>query len=188
LNPSSTVTQTVELLRPNVAFRESYRGLVAEFLAAGEKLVPFTLAFDHDDFDAFVDRLDACSRGIDVPAGFAPHSTFWLVRDACDVVGVSNIRHCLTPALRREGGHIGYGIRPGARGQGLGVVILRESLARAAELGIEHALLTCAKHNRPSAKSILRNGGRFDSEEYLPERGELVQRFWIANRPEALRG
>jgi predicted acetyltransferase len=182
------VTQTVELLRPNVAFRDSYRGLVAEFLAADEKLVPFTLGFDHDDFDAFVDRLDACSRGIDVPAGFVPHSTFWLVRDARDVVGVSNVRHCLTPALRREGGHIGYGIRPVARGRGLGVTILRESLARAAELGIEHALLTCAKQNLPSAKSILRNGGIFDSEEFLPDRGEIVQRYWIANRLQALRG
>jgi predicted acetyltransferase len=175
------MTQTIELLRPSAAFRDSYCGLVAEFLAAGEKLVPFTLAFEHDDFNAFLDRLDACARGTELPDSFVPHSTFWLVRDESEVVGVSNIRHSLTPALRHEGGNIGYGIRPSARGQGLGVTILRQSLARSVALGLTQVLLTCGKQNLASAKSITRNGGILDSEEYLPDRGEIVQRYWIAN-------
>lgn len=57
------MTQTVELVRPSARFRDSYRGLVSEFVAAGEKLVPFTLAFEHDDFDEFLSLLDACARG-----------------------------------------------------------------------------------------------------------------------------
>jgi predicted acetyltransferase len=175
------MTQTIELLRPSAAFRDSYRSLVVEFLAAGEKPVPFTLAFEHDDFDAFLYRLDACARGIDLPEGFVAHSTFWLVRDDTEVVGVSNIRHSLTPALRREGGNIGYGIRPSARRRGLGIMILRQSLARAAELGLTQVLVTCGKQNFASAKSITHNGGTFDSEEYLPDRREIVQRYWIAN-------
>jgi len=175
------MTQTLDLLPPRAAFRDSYRSLVAEFVAAGEKLVPFTLAFDHQDFAAFLDRLDACARGIGLPDGFVPHSTFWLVSDGSKVLGVSNIRHSLTPALRREGGNIGYGIRPSARGRGLGVTILRQSLARAAEMGLTQVLVTCSKQNLASAKSITRNGGIFDSEEYLPDRGEIVQRYWIAN-------
>jgi predicted acetyltransferase len=175
------MTQTIELLRPSTAFRDSYRGLVAEFLSAGEKLVPFTLAFEHHDFDAFLYRLNACAQGIELPDGFVPHSTFWLVRDESEVVGVSNIRHSLTPALRREGGNIGYGIRPSARRRGLGIAILRQSLDRAVELGLTQVLLTCGKQNVASAKSITRNGGILDSEEYLPDRGEIVQRYWIAN-------
>lgn len=173
------MTQTVELVRPRAAFRDSYRGLVAEFVAAGEKLVPFTLAFEHDHFDAFVDRLDACARGIDLPEGFVAHSTLWLVRDRTAVVGVSNIRHALTAALRREGGHIGYGIRPSARRQGLGTMILRRSLAHAAELGLARVLVTCGKTNLASAKAIALNGGILDTEEFLPDRGEIVQRYWI---------
>jgi len=175
------MTQPLDLLAPRAAFRDSYRSLVAEFVAAGEKLVPFTLAFDHQDFGAFLDRLDACSRGIGLPGGFVPHSTFWLVADENEVLGVSNIRHSLTPALRREGGNIGYGIRPSARGRGLGVTILRQSLARAHEIGLTQVLVTCGKQNYASAKSITRNGGILDSEEYLPDRGEIVQRYWIAN-------
>jgi predicted acetyltransferase len=171
--------QTVELVRPTSTFRESYCGLVTEFSATGEKLVPFTLAFEHDDFDAFLDRLDACARGIDLPDGFVAHSTFWLVRNQGDVGGVSNIRHSLTAALHREGGNIGYGIRPSARRQGLGTTILQKSLACADELGLTRVLVTCAKANIGSAKSILRNGVVLESEEYLPERGEIVQRYWI---------
>ena len=175
------MTQSVELVGPNAALRDSYRSLVAEFSATGEKLIPFVLAFDHADFDAFLASLDACSRGIDLPAGFVAHSTYWLVRARADVVGVSNIRHALTDKLRREGGNIGYGIRPSARRSGFGKMILRKSLERAAELGIANVLVTCGKANVGSAKTILRNGGVLDSEEYLSERGEIVQRYWIRN-------
>ena len=176
------MTPSLELVRPEPALRESYRGLVAEFVAAGEALIPFTLAFGHDDFAAFLARLEACARGIGVPAGFVAHSTYWLVRDRTEVVGVSNLRHALTPALSREGGNIGYGVRPTARRQGLGVAILRHSLMRAGEIGLARVLVTCGSLNVASAGVIRRNGGVLDSEEYLPDRGETVQRYWIEIR------
>lgn len=137
------------LIRPNANLRDSYCALIAEFVANGDALVPFTLSFDHTDFDKFLTKLDDCYRGVGIPNGFVPHSTFWLVRGGNEVVGVSNIRHTLTPALLREGGHIGYGIRPAYRRQGLGI-------------------------------AILRNGGILESEEYVADRGEVVQRYWIA--------
>ena len=85
----------------------------------------------------------------------------------------------LTPALRREGGNIGYSIRPSARGKGFGSEILRLSLGRARELGLADVLLTCGKPNVVSAKVIKRNGGVLESEEFLPNRGEIVQRYVI---------
>ena len=116
-----------------------------------------------------------------MPPGFVAHSTYWLVHGG-EVVGVSNIRHALTPALRREGGHIGYGIRPAARRRGFATEILRRSLERARDLGIDEALVTCGKANVASARAILRNGGVLASEEHLPERGEIVQRWLVDNR------
>lgn len=175
-----------ELVKPDLALRESYRGLVDEFVAAGESLVPFVLAFDNADFPALLARLANCARGSDIPAGFVAHSTWWLVRDRTSVVGVANIRHALNDGLRREGGHIGYGIRPSARRQGLGIAILRQSLLRAAKLGVTRVLVTCAKANVGSAKAIMRNGGVLESEEYLPARDEIVQRYWIESRPGAV--
>ena len=179
------MTQTIELVRPNRSLRESYRALVAEFEALQEKLVPFVLGFEHYDFDAFLARLEDCARGVNLPKGFVAHSTFWLVRDQTMVVGVSNIRHALTDALRREGGNIGYGIRPSVRRQGLGIAILRQSLRSASGIGLSRVLVTCAKTNVGSMKSILRNGGILESEEYLPDRNEVVQRYWIDNAARA---
>ena len=176
---------TIALVPPGRAWRDSYRGMVAEVAAAGEKPVPFVLAFEHDDFDALLARLEDCARGVGVPPGFVAHSTYWLVRDRTEVVGVSNIRHALTESLRREGGNIGYGIRPGARRQGLAIAILRASLVRAAELGLDRVLVTCAKANVGSARSIVRNGGVLESEVYLDDRGEIVQRYWIETRTHA---
>ena len=171
-----------ELVGPSAHWRDSYRGLVAEFTAASEKLVPFTLEFPHDDFDGLLRRLEACARGVEIEKGFVAHSTYWLVRDHAEVVGVANIRHALTARLRREGGNIGFGIRPSARRQGLGSVLLRESLTRAAALGLTRVLVTCAKSNVASSRVIARNGGVLESEEYLPNRGEIVQRYWIENQ------
>ena len=170
---------SLELVIPHARFAASYRALVAEFQARGEKLIPFTLALPHDDFDALVARLRGFASGTDIPAHFVPHSTFWLVADG-EVVGVSNLRHRLTDALLREGGHIGYGIRPGARRHGYGAALLGKTLREAARLGIQRALVTCARDNHGSAGVILRNGGVFEDEAYIDERGEVVQRYWIA--------
>lgn len=176
---SAPRSSRLDLVAPDARLRDSYRGLVAEFAAAAEKLVPFVLAFDNRDFDAMLAQLDACSRGTGLPDGFVAHSTFWLVEDDTHVMGVSNIRHALTPSLLREGGHIGYGIRPSARGRRLGAEILRRSLQRARGLGIRDVLVTCGADNVASARVIRRNGGVLESEAFLPERNEIVQRYWI---------
>jgi len=166
-------------MQPSATFRDSYRALVAEFSTKDEELIPFTLKFSHEDFDAMLERLASCSRGVGIPAGFVPHSTFWLVRDSTEVVGVSNLRHALTPALRREGGNIGYGVRPSARGFGFATELLRLTLQRANEIGLISALITCSKLNRASVQVILRNGGVLESEEFLSDRGEIVQRYRV---------
>ena len=166
------------LVAPSAANKVSYRALVREFTDRGEPLVPFPLSFANDNFEAFLALLAGCAQGIGIPPGFVPHSTFWLVEGG-EVVGVSNLRHRLTDALRVEGGHIGYGIRPTARGRGLGREILRLTLAEARRRGIESVLLTCAKANAASAAVIAANGGRLAAEEFIASRGEVVQRWWI---------
>ena len=171
--------ENLRLEAPSEVHADSYRALVRDFLVHGEHLIPFVLEFAHDDFGAMVRLLQAHSRGEGIPPGFVPHSTWWLVRDGADVVGVSNLRHALTPRLRVEGGNIGYGVRPSARRRGYATALLRGTLERARELGLKEALLTCSKTNAASVATIRKCGGRFDSEEFIPERKEVVQRYWI---------
>ncbi len=60
---------------------------------------------------------------------------FWLVRDGCRVLAQSSLRHHLTPALERFGGHIGYVVRPSERRQGYGTLLLALTLASARARG-----------------------------------------------------
>jgi predicted acetyltransferase len=173
---------------PHIGLKESYRSLVSEFLDRGEDLVPFPLSFPSDDFDAFIERLSACSRGEGLPEGFVPHTTYWLVRDEVEVVGVSNLRHSLTDHLRHEGGHIGYGVRPSARRSGFATVLLRCTLEKAREKGIKEALVTCDKSNVASARTIIKNGGVLVSEEFVAEAGDVVQRYVVDTAAERVTG
>jgi predicted acetyltransferase len=163
---------------PHAGLKDSYRDFVREFLEWGEDLVPFPLTFPNDDFDLFLERLSACSRGDGLPEGFVPHTTYWLVRDGVEVVAVSNLRHSLNDRLRHEGGHIGYGVRPSARGSGFATAILRHTLEKAREKGIQDALVTCNRDNVASARTIMRNGGVLVSEGPL-ENGDILQRYVI---------
>lgn len=172
-------TGNLSLIAPQRRFERSYRNLIEEITTLGERFVPFTLSFEYENFDELIDRLSANSKGLGIPDGFVANSSFWLVRDDSEIVGVSNVRHDLTPALRLEGGHIGYGIRPSLRRKGFGVQILRHTLTRARSLGLTRVLLTCGKSNLASAKAIIANGGVLESEAYYPPRSEVLQRYWI---------
>ena len=170
---------SIQLQPPSLELKESYLSLVDEFRQRGEWLIPFPLKFPTDDFPAFLERLRQCALGSEIPNGFVAHETFWLVEDGAHVVGVSNLRHTLTDRLRKDGGHIGYGIRPSARRRGHASCILKETLLKAQARGITRALVTAEKGNVGSIKTILKNGGVFDSEELLPGYEDMMQRFWI---------
>jgi predicted acetyltransferase len=168
-----------QLVIPNEKYEKSYYDLLYEYESRKEVPIPFTLSFEYDDFRGLLKRLHDCSKGINIPDGFVPHSSFWLI-DAHDrVIGVSNVRHGLTDKLRHEGGHIGYGIRPSERKKGYGTILLKKSLEKAREIGISKALITCDKQNLGSVGVILKNDGKFDSEEFIDTRGCVIQRYWI---------
>jgi predicted acetyltransferase len=161
---------------------------VAEFVAAGEPLIPFVLEFPTADFQAFLDRLEACRLGAEIARGFAAHESFWLVDDRQRVVAVSNFRPTLTAQLRKHGGHIGFGVRPSERRRGYATAVLRETLGKAKERGISQALLTCYKGNIGSATVIKRNGGVLDSEEAMEGHPDIMQRYWVPTGADAAGG
>jgi len=167
---------------PSEARKDSYRALVEEFLDRDEELIPFPMSFANTDFPAFLQELEDCAIGIGVPEGFTPHETFWLVSAEGEVVAVSNLRLQLTENLKKDGGHIGYGVRPSARKRGYATILLAETLKKAQERDIFSVLVTCYKGNIASARTIIKNGGMLDSEELMEGHPDIMQRYWIKTR------
>ena len=56
-------------------------------------------------------------------------------------LGKISIRHRLTDALLRYGGHIGYGIRYSQWNKGYGTLLLKLALEKAGEMGIHEVLI-----------------------------------------------
>jgi predicted acetyltransferase len=92
------------------------------------------------------------------------------------VVGFLALRTRLNDWLLNEGGHIGYGIRPSRRREGHASRALGLAVRRAADLGIERALVTCDDDNLASARTIERNGGVYEDTR------NGKRRYWILTR------
>jgi predicted acetyltransferase len=170
---------TLKLIKPSVGLQSTHETFLEEFVRLGEEVVPWIVAEPYDSFGAYVSMLRKAAHGVGIPRKFVAHSTFWLVDGRSEIVAVSNLRHALNDELLDYGGHIGYGVRPTARGNGYGNEILRRTLIEAKALGIDRARLTCSKSNQPSARTIVRNGGKLDGEEFMAVHGEVVSRYWI---------
>jgi predicted acetyltransferase len=89
-----------------------------------------------------------------------PHRVLWWV-EGPEYLGRLRLNLVLTEELRAFGGHIGYDVRPSARGRGHARAMLAAALVTARSHGIAEALLTCAEDNHASRTVIERNGGRF---------------------------
>ncbi|MBX3093145.1 MAG: GNAT family N-acetyltransferase [Cryobacterium sp.] len=151
---------------------------MAEF--GGETLHGFsTFGFDEHDladpevFARWLDR-EARQRRVGVD-GFVPATVWWIIDDAAPdvVLGSIQLRHELNDYLLAEGGHIGYGVRPSARGRGVASAALQLCLSEARELGIERVLIVCDADNPASRATILAAGGVLENAP-----GD-IERYWI---------
>jgi len=106
-----------------------------------------------------------------------PATTYFCFCDG-KIVGNIQVRHYLNDYLFKQGGHIGYSVRPSERCKGYATKMLALALDECKKLGITKALLTCDKNNIGSARTIQKNGGVLENEIIIDD-GEIMQRYWI---------
>jgi predicted acetyltransferase len=167
----------MKLIKPSNVYKDSYLGLVEDFKKDDMDVAPYVILWETSDWPAFIQRLRDMADGYHLKPSLVPAVTYWLIDEDDSVVGVSNIRVRLNPWLIKNGGHIGYGIRPSKRRKGFAKEILKLSLAKCARLGIHDVLLFCSTENVGSRKSILANGGIFDSTTESED--GAMERYWI---------
>jgi predicted acetyltransferase len=140
---------------------------------------PFLLFWRADmtwvDYVAFLDDLPHTPPASELLV----RSAFLLVEADGALVGRTSLRFELNEELAREGGHVGYGVRPTYRRRGYATEILRQSLELLRAEGVGRVLVCCDDSNTASARVIEHNGGALESV-ISPLDGDVPRRrYWI---------
>ena len=165
----------VKLLQPSTDKKAAFLRMAQDWLDHGNDR--YRLAVE--DFDAYLARLRQFSDAAQVPNGWVPGTEFWLEDETGEIVACVRLRFWLTPSLEVEGGHIGYDVRPSARGRGFGTAALRLVLPEARRRGIERVRITVDSDNLPSIAIIERNGGLLAGEVTSERTGKAIKQYWV---------
>ncbi|MDZ5662304.1 GNAT family N-acetyltransferase [Nocardioides sp. S-58] len=175
----------LELVVPSPSFRESWLESRDEW-GKGVPQSNSGLTVDTVDsvegFRVWTERLRAeADHGVPSPTGRVHATNLWVVEDGA-YAGAIQVRHYLNDALQKTAAHIGYGIRPSARGRGIATWALREALPIARELGLDRVLVTCDSANVASRRVIERNGGALEDERPTSRRSERRYSILLGGR------
>jgi predicted acetyltransferase len=130
------------------------------------------------DFAAYLRESAQFAAGSELPPDRVRMDVWWLVVDG-ELLGGSRLRHRLIPVLERDGGNIGYEVRPSMRGRGFGHRILALTLAKARRLPLSRVLLTSECDNHASARVIEAAGGVRDGRSTSPHTQNQMWRYRI---------
>ena len=122
----------------------------------------------------------AAMQHAETAPGPVPATQYIYVRETDGkIVGVLQIRHYLNDYLERYAGHIGYSVCPGERRKGYATQMLAAGLGKCRERGMDRVLVCCRPENAGSRRTILLNGGVWESTVWVPDRETWLERYWI---------
>jgi predicted acetyltransferase len=164
----------MRLIEPAPEWQDAFLEMARDWRRVGDqRYAPAVL-----NFEGYLRRLDECRRGQHLPAGRVPSTEFWLEVGGVLVAGL-RLRFRLNLELEREGGHIGYDVRPSARRRGYGTQLLALGLVEARARRVWPVLLTADADNVGSIRIIEKNGGVFAGEAVSAQTLRPIRRYWI---------
>ncbi len=120
----------------------------------------------YKQYQEWLIKMDAWSRGEQLPDGYVKQWTYWLM-DFDRPVGYGKLRERATEASKRFGGNIGYAIDPLYRGKGYGNLLFELLLLEAKKKNIIEVYSTVEKFNYSSKKVHEKCGGRLINEDEI---------------------
>ena len=168
------------LQRPTAEYAQQIMECKKEYLAADSSMDGSGPLRRTDDPMEYIQKCALEESPETCPAELVPATQFMLVRKADNkVLGFLQVRHKFNDYLSKFGGHIGYSVRPSERRKGYAKEMLKKALPYCREIGLDQVLITCMDGNLGSEKTILANGGVYESTVYEPNENVDLKRFWI---------
>lgn len=168
-----------ELIAPTERLHDAWLEAHAEWGTGlhedGFGLRPSDEVASKEGFAAWVADLVKGSQPASTEGGQPQVFFRWLVDDARVLGGVA--LRVADDEYVQWAGHVGFGLRPSARGRGLGTWMLHRTLDQARARGRQRVLAVCAVDNTASAKTIERCGGLLEGIRLTPH--GPARRYWI---------
>ena len=168
------------LTRPTAEYASQIKEYRQEFLDVGDSMDGCGPLRRFEDPEEYIKICIDCEDKSTVPAHLVPATQFLFVRKSDNrLAGMIQIRHCFNEYLEKYAGHIGYSVRPSERRKGYAKKMLKMALPFCRVIGIDKVLITCIDGNIGSEKTILANGGVYESTVHEPSSDRNLKRFWI---------
>lgn len=162
---------------PTLAYRDKIQEYKDEVIELGEEFQGSAFLSEFDNVEDWIDFVTANRFKETKREDLVCSSTYLVLDDADEIIGMIDIRHELNDYLSKIGGHIGYRIAPKYRGFGFGKQMLSLALLEADDIGLKRILITTGKNNTSSQKVIIHNGGIFECE--VEDGNDILYRYWI---------
>ena len=133
-----------------------------------------------DDPREWLDHVIRYTSRATLPEGRVLATQFLALRESDGgLVGMIQVRHYFNEYLEKYAGHIGYSVRPSERRRGYAKEMLRQTLPFCKRIGLDRVLISCEPGNEGSRRTILANGGVYESTVHEPEENIDLERYWI---------
>lgn len=170
----------MKLIEPTEEYCRQIGAYKKEFLDCGDSMDGTGGLRHMDDPKKWIEQCRLFKDPDTVPRGYVQATQYIFVREEDQkIVGMLQIRHILNDYLKNYGGHIGYSVAPSERRKGYAALMLKTALPKCKELGIDKVLITCNDDNTGSRKTILANGGKYESTVYEPNEKAFLEKYWI---------
>ena len=170
----------MKLVEPTMEYDQQIQAYREDFIKFGWSMDGCGSLRRFEKTQDWIDQVESLKKPETTPANWVSSTQYMYVRESDNkVVGMIQIRHCFNEFLEKYAGHIGYSVCPGERRKGYATQMLKKVLPDCKALGLDKVLISCVQGNEGSRKTILNNGGVYESTVYEPKEGVYLERYWI---------